>query len=151
MSELVHLRQKALPRGPRQTRDTHGAFAGDPQASTLCGAAPTTSDMGWSEIRVATSKNFEFVTCSGCREARFPQPAPAQVFGTLYDGRRMVREPEHDEEFRQAWRFLDLCGEDCDRPSHLLGRPTGVRHIEWWEAGHGVITDTPDQNDEEAR
>ena len=72
LAATAHLRRKALARGPRQTRDTYGMFEGDPQRHTLCGEPPTTRDMAWSEVRVATSPNFAYVTCEGCRSLRFP-------------------------------------------------------------------------------
>ena len=68
----VHIRKKALSRGPRQTRDTYGAFDGDPQRRTLCGAASTTQDHSWAETRHAGPRVY--VTCEACKVARESQP-----------------------------------------------------------------------------
>lgn len=66
--EMVHVRRKALPRGTRQARDTYGAFDGDPQRKTLCGAPSTTQDMSWAETRFPKSRTW--VTCADCISLR---------------------------------------------------------------------------------
>lgn len=66
MSGPVHIRQKALA-NRRVTRDTYGAFDGDPTRKTLCGA-PAGLDMDWAETRHAGPRKY--VTCTDCLSMR---------------------------------------------------------------------------------
>ena len=66
----AHIRQKALSRGPLQTRDTYGHFDGDPQRKTLCGAPATDRDLSWAETRHENASALKYVTCPECLDAR---------------------------------------------------------------------------------